>query len=46
MAERTARFVKRYENLAEVIETVVKSYAGEVSDRSFPSADQTYAPKD
>lgn len=44
--ERTARFVKRYENLAEVIETAVKSYAGEVSDRSFPSADQTYAPKD
>ena len=44
--ERTARFVKRYENLAEVIETAVKSYAREVSNRSFPSADQTYAPKD
>jgi len=44
--ERTARFVKRYENLAEVIENAVKSYAGEVTARSFPSADQTYAPKD
>lgn len=44
--ERTARFVKRYENLAEVIENAVKSYAGEVSNRSFPSADQTYAPRD
>jgi len=44
--ERTARFVKRYENLAEVIENAVKSYAGEVGNRSFPSADQTYAPRD
>ena len=42
----TPRFVKRYENLAEVIENAVKSYAGEVTARSFPSADQTYAPKD
>jgi len=29
-----------------VIENAVRSYAGEVSERSFPSADQTYAPRD
>ncbi len=45
MFERTARFVKRYNNLAEVIEQTVAQYAGEVQDRSFPSADQTYQPK-
>lgn len=45
MFERTARFVKIYENLAETIESAAKTYASEVRDRSFPSKEQTYQPK-
>lgn len=45
MFERTARFVKIYENMAETIEAAVKTYAGEVRNRSFPSKEQTYQPK-
>lgn len=45
MFERTARFVKIYENMAETIETAVKTYASEVRDRSFPGKEQTYQPK-
>ena len=43
--ERTPRFVKRYDNLAEQIGNAAKSYADEVRSRVFPSADQTYRPK-
>ena len=43
--ERTPRFVKRYDDLAERIGAAAKSYAGEVRSRTFPSADQTYRPK-
>jgi 3-methyl-2-oxobutanoate hydroxymethyltransferase len=43
--ERTPRFVKRYDNLAEQIGKAAESYAAEVRDRTFPSADQTYRPK-
>lgn len=43
--ERTPRFVKRYDNLAERISAAAQTYAGEVRSRSFPSADQTYRPK-
>jgi 3-methyl-2-oxobutanoate hydroxymethyltransferase len=39
------RFVKRYENIAEVIEKTVATYAEEVRARAFPSEDQTYQPK-
>ena len=46
MFERVPRFVKRYENLAEVISTAAEHYADEVRARSFPTADQTYQPKD
>jgi len=46
MFERTARFVKRYDNLAERIDTAVAAYAAEVRDRAFPTAEQTYQPKD
>jgi 3-methyl-2-oxobutanoate hydroxymethyltransferase len=46
MFERTPRFVKRYENLAEVISNAAAAYAGEVRARTFPTADQTYQPKD
>ncbi len=43
--ERTPRFVKRYDNLAEQIGKAAESYASEVRSRAFPSADQTYRPK-
>ena len=43
--ERTPRFVKRYDNLAEQIDKAVETYAEEVRSRTFPSADQTYRPK-
>ena len=43
--ERTPRFVKRYDNLAEQISKAAESYASEVRSRTFPSADQTYRPK-
>ena len=46
MFERVPRFVKRYENLAGVISAAAASYAAEVRDRSFPSSDQTYQPKE
>jgi 3-methyl-2-oxobutanoate hydroxymethyltransferase len=43
--ERTPRFVKRYDNLAEQISNAARSYADEVRARTFPSPDQTYRPK-
>jgi len=43
--ERTPRFVKRYDNLAEQISKAAETYATEVRSRSFPSSDQTYRPK-
>lgn len=43
--ERTPRFVKRYDDLATRIGEAVATYAGEVRNRSFPTADQTYRPK-
>jgi len=43
--ERTPRFVKRYDDMAERIGKAAQAYAGEVRSRSFPSADQTYRPK-
>jgi len=46
MFERVPRFVKRYEDIASVIEKTVESYAREVRERSFPGEDQTYQPKD
>jgi 3-methyl-2-oxobutanoate hydroxymethyltransferase len=36
MFERTARFVKRYETLADTIEKAAQQYAADVRDRSFP----------
>lgn len=46
MFERVPRFVKRYEHLAEVISAAAASYAADVRARAFPSAEQTYQPKD
>jgi 3-methyl-2-oxobutanoate hydroxymethyltransferase len=43
--ERTPRFVKRYDNIAEQIGKAAEAYAAEVRSRTFPSADQTYRPK-
>lgn len=45
MFERVPRFVKRYENMAEVISSAAATYAEEVRARTFPTADQTYQPK-
>lgn len=45
MFERVPRFVKRYEDIAGVIDRTVAQYAEEVRARSFPTADQTYKPK-
>ncbi|WP_298303104.1 3-methyl-2-oxobutanoate hydroxymethyltransferase [uncultured Erythrobacter sp.] len=45
MFERVPRFVKRYEDIASVIDKTVAQYAEEVRERSFPTADQTYQPK-
>jgi 3-methyl-2-oxobutanoate hydroxymethyltransferase len=43
--ERTPRFVKRYDDLASRVGQAVETYAAEVRERSFPTADQTYRPK-
>jgi 3-methyl-2-oxobutanoate hydroxymethyltransferase len=45
MFERVPRFVKRYENIAGVIEAAVGRYADEVRSRTFPGPEQTYQPK-
>ena len=45
MFERVPRFVKRYEDIAGVIDRTVAQYAEEVRARSFPTNDQTYQPK-
>ncbi|MDB5713060.1 MAG: panB [Sphingomonadales bacterium] len=44
--DRTARFVKRYADMAALVGDAAQSYASEVRDRSFPTPEQTYAPKD
>jgi len=45
MFERTARFVKRYDNLAERISEAAAHYAQEVRARSFPTDEQIYKAK-
>lgn len=45
MFERVPRFVKRYEDIASIIEKSVATYAEEVRSRAFPGEDQTYQPK-
>ena len=45
MFERVPRFVKRYEDIAGVIDRTVARYAEEVRSRAFPTEDQTYQPK-
>lgn len=43
MFERVPKFVKRYQDMASVVNGAVKHYADEVRSRSFPTEDQTYA---
>ncbi|XUU60349.1 3-methyl-2-oxobutanoate hydroxymethyltransferase [Erythrobacter sp. HA6-11] len=45
MFERVPRFVKRYEDIASIIEKTVATYAEEVRSRAFPGEEQTYQPK-
>jgi len=44
--ERTPRFVKRYGDMAGYVAERVATYAGEVRARTFPGADQVYAPRE
>ena len=46
MFERVPRFVKKYHDIAAQIEQAASQYAADVRERSFPSAEQLYAPKD
>ncbi|WP_033073955.1 3-methyl-2-oxobutanoate hydroxymethyltransferase [Sphingopyxis sp. MWB1] len=43
MFERVPKFVKRYQDMAGVIEGAVQEYADQVRSRSFPTDDQIYA---
>jgi 3-methyl-2-oxobutanoate hydroxymethyltransferase len=45
MFERVPRFVKRYEEIAEVISRAAAGYAADVRSRAFPELEQTYQPK-
>ena len=45
MFERVPRFVKRFEEIAEVIAKAAERYAREVRARTFPGKEQTYQPK-
>lgn len=45
MFERTARFVKKFDDLGARISEAAARYAGEVRSRQFPGPDQTYQPK-
>ena len=44
--ERTARFVKRYDDMAGRISAAAGAYADEVRARTFPGPDQIYPAKD
>ncbi|MGN6691748.1 MAG: 3-methyl-2-oxobutanoate hydroxymethyltransferase [Sphingopyxis sp.] len=43
MFERVPKFVKRYQDMASVVNGAVKEYADEVRSRSFPTEDQIYS---
>ena len=46
MFERTAKFVKRFSDIAETIASAAQTYAEDVRTRAFPGPEQVYAPKD
>ena len=43
--ERTARFVKRYDDMAGRISAAAETYASEVRERSFPGSERIYPAK-
>jgi len=43
MGDRVPKFVKKYANLAEIIDDAIGAYASEVKDRTFPAEEHTYA---
>ena len=45
MFERTARFVRRFDDFATRIDAAASTYAAAVRDRSFPGEAELYAPK-
>jgi len=45
MFERTAKFVKKYEDMASVISGAAERYASDVRARTFPTDAQVYRPK-
>ena len=45
MFDRVPRFVKRYEEIAQVIARAAEQYAKDVRARTFPGIEQTYQPK-
>ncbi len=46
MFERTAKFVKRFADIAQTIASAAQTYAEDVRTRAFPGPEQVYAPKD
>ncbi len=46
MFDRTAKFVKRFADVADTISTAAQTYAEDVRGRVFPGPEQVYAPKD
>ncbi|MBC3941467.1 3-methyl-2-oxobutanoate hydroxymethyltransferase [Sphingomonas albertensis] len=46
MFERTAKFVKRFADIADTISSATQTYADDVRSRSFPGPEQVYVPKD
>ena len=43
--ERTPRFVKKFDDMADRISAAVERYAADVRSRSFPGEEQVYRPK-
>lgn len=43
LSPRTAKFVKRYADLAEVLQTAVRSYAEDVISGAFPAPEYSYS---
>ncbi|RMB53877.1 ketopantoate hydroxymethyltransferase [Sphingomonas sp. PP-CE-3A-406] len=46
MFDRTAKFVKRFADIADTISSAAQTYADDVRSRAFPGPEQVYAPKD
>lgn len=44
--DRTAKFVKRFADIADTISSAAETYAADVRSRVFPGVEQVYAPKD